>query len=250
MAENNYLLGYDNTNYIPGSMYRVHDSQRPQPRQVSPGSTSTPEQPALAPGDATVLFGGKDLSNWVDKDGNAAGWKVENDYMEVFPGSGNIRSLQEFGDCQLHVEWSSPADVESHSQGRGNSGVFIMGLYEIQVLDSYDNPTYADGHAGAVYGQFPPLVNVCRPPGEWQTFDIIWLAPRFEKNSLIRPAYVTVIHNGVLIHHRQQLLGPTTHRKTPCYTPHSHKGPLELQDHNNKVRFRNIWYRPVNDYDE
>ncbi len=250
MAQNQKNPGYDDTNVIPGSMYRVHDCDRPSPRVVTPGTESTPTQPGQPPSDATVLFGGTDLSEWTDANGNPAGWKVESGFMEVVPGSGSIRTRKEFGDCQLHVEWASPAEVENESQGRGNSGVFLMGRYEIQVLDSYNNPTYADGSAGAIYGQFPPLVNASRPPGEWQTYDIIWLAPRFEGNSLIRPAYVTVLHNGVLVHHCKQLLGPTSHRTTPCYTPHPHEGPLVLQDHGNKVRFRNIWYRDLNDYDE
>ena len=145
----------------------------------------------------------------------------------------------------MHLEWAAPAEVIGNSQGRGNSGVFLMGRYEIQVLDCYDNPTYADGTAGAVYGQHPPLVNACRRPGEWQTYDIVWTAPRFDGGRLVSPAFATVFFNGVLVQYHRQLTGPTTHRRVMEYEAHSPTGPLRLQDHGNPVRFRNIWYRPL-----
>ena len=239
-------LGYDDTPFLPGSKYRVHDSNRPQPRVVTPG-----ERLGDPPSDAIILFDGTDLSNWVSsRDGGPARWKVENGYMEVVAGTGDIQTKEHFGDCQLHIEWMAPAEVKGESQGRGNSGVFMMGLYEIQVLDCYQNPTYADGTTAAIYGQYPPLVNACRKPGEWQTYDIIWEAPRFEGDKLIRPAYVTVLHNGIVVHNHVELLGPTGHRTLPKYRPHPPVGPLRLQDHGNPVRFRNIWYRVLKGYDE
>lgn len=243
-------LGYDDTPLIPGSQWKVHDSARPQPRVVTPGTESTPEQAGMPPSDAVVLFDGSGLSNWAAMDGSDAQWKLEDDYMEVVPKTGNIQSREHLGDCQLHLEWAAPAEVKGESQGRGNSGVFMMGRYEIQVLDCFDNPTYADGTTTGIYGQCPPLVNACRRPGEWQTFDIIWLGPRFEGGECVRPARATIIHNGVLVHHDKELLGPTTHRQTLPYEPHPDTGPLVLQDHGDLVRFRNIWYRPLTDYDE
>jgi hypothetical protein len=239
-------LGYDDTPLIPNSTYKVHDSQRPQPRVVAPGQFDISVPP---PDDAIVLFDGHDLSGWLGRGEEAANWTVENGYMEVRPGSGNIRTRQQFGDCQLHLEWASPSEVKGDGQGRGNSGVFLMGGYEIQVLDCYQNPTYADGTTGAIYGQFPPLVNACRPPGQWQTYDIIWVAPRFQGEQLLSPARVTVLLNGIVLHHDTTLLGPTTHRAVREYVAHAAEGPLELQDHGDLVRFRNIWYRPLTAYD-
>ncbi|MFO7898010.1 MAG: DUF1080 domain-containing protein, partial [Planctomycetota bacterium] len=200
--------------------------------------------------DAVVLFDGTDLSGWEKKDGSPAEWKVENGYMEVVRKTGNIQTKETFGDCQLHVEWAPPAEVQGDSQGRGNSGVFLMANYEIQVLDCYENPTYADGATAAVYGQHPPLVNACRPPGRWQTYDIAWIAPRFDGDELASPARVTVIHNGIVVHHDVELTGPTTHREVLQYEPHPATGPLMLQDHGDLVRFRNIWYRPLKGSDE
>ena len=242
-------LGYDDTPFIPDSKWRVHDSSRPQARVVAAGTASAQETPGRPPSDAVVLFDGTDLAKWQSLDGGAAKWKVENGYMEVAPRTGNIRTREAFGDCQLHVEWAAPEAIEGESQGRGNSGVFLMGRYEIQVLDCYDNPTYADGATAAIYGEYPPLVNACRKPGEWQTYDIVWVAPRFEGESLASPARVTLFHNGVVVHHDQDLFGPTTHRKVLPYEAHPIEGPLMLQDHMDPVRFRNIWYRPLKGYD-
>ncbi len=238
-------LGYDDTPLIPGSSYKVHDSTRPQPRVVAPGTASTQDVPGKAPSDAVALFSGTDASGWVGSDGAPVRWKVEGGYLQVVPGSGDISSRDHLGDCQLHLEWAAPAVVLGSSQGRGNSGVFMMSLYEIQVLDCYDNPTYADGTTAAIYGEYPPLVNACRKPGEWQTYDIIWTSPRFNGEQLVSPAYVTVLHNGVLVQNHQAATGPTTHRNVLPYVPHALAAPLRLQDHGDLVRYRNIWYRPL-----
>jgi hypothetical protein len=165
--------------------------------------------------------------------------------MEVVARTGDIASKIEFGDCQLHVEWSPPAQVVGDSQGRGNSGVFLMGTYEIQVLDCYDNPTYADGTTAAIYGEYPPLVNACRKPGEWNVYDIIWTAPQFKGGEFHAPAYLTMFFNGVLVHNHRELLGPTSHKVVVPWAAHAPIGPLTLQDHGNPVRYRNIWYRPL-----
>ncbi len=244
-------LGYSDTPIIPGSKYHVHDGDRPQPRIVKPGTASTQEKPGAAPSDAVILFDGSSLKDWEScKEGGAVEWKLQDGYMEVTPKSGNIRSKAHFGDCQLHIEFASPEVVKGDGQGRGNSGVFLMGLYEIQVLDCYDNPTYPDGTTAGIYGQYPPLVNACRKPGEWQTYDIVWIAPRFKGDDLVSPARVTVFHNGLVVHHDKELQGPTQHRALAKYEPHPATGPLVLQDHGDLVRFRNVWYRPLTDYDQ
>jgi hypothetical protein len=245
-------LGYTDTPVIPGSTYRVHDSSRPQPRVVTPPTASTQDKAGAAPSDAVILFDGSQdtFSNWQSLSGDACPWELGQGYMQVVPKSGDICSKQELGDCQLHLEFAEPEEIKGESQGRGNSGVFLMGMYEIQVLDCYKNPTYADGTTGAIYGQFPPLVNACREPGKWQSYDIIWIAPRFEDNKLVTPARVTVILNGVLVHHDQPLQGPTQHKKLAEYKPHGPTAPLRLQDHGDLVRFRNIWFRPLTGYDQ
>ena len=227
--------GYSDTPMLPGQSWRVHDAARPHPRVVTPAA-----QPGGAPSDAEVLFDGTDLSAWIPA---RAPWKVEDGYMEVVPGAGNLRSKGLFGDVQLHVEWAAPALVRNSSQDRGNSGIFLQGRYEVQVLDSFENPTYADGQAGAIYGQWPPLVNPVRKPGEWQAYDIVFEAPRFEGTTMTRPAVVTVFLNGVLLHHRRELLGATMHRQLPAYKPHPAEEAIVLQDHQQPVRFRNIWAR-------
>jgi hypothetical protein len=218
---------------------------------VEPGTASTPQQPGRAPSDALVLFDGSSLSSWQsDRDGGAAKWKVEGGHMEVTPGTGDIKTKEGFGDCQLHLEWAAPIVVKGDGQGRGNSGVFMMGCYEIQVLDCYQNPTYPDGTTAGLYGQFPPLVNACRKPGEWQTYDILFVAPRFEGQNVLTPAFVTVIQNGVVVQHHRALQGNTNHKVLSCYIPHPAKAPLKLQDHGDLVQYRNIWVRPLDFYAE
>ena len=240
MAKN----GYDDTPLLPGGEWHVHDGARPQARVVTPGAMH-----GEAPSDAISLFNGTDLSGWSGRDGEAQ-WKVEGGYMEVAPQTGDIQTKELLGDSQLHLEFACPAEVKGESQGRGNSGVFLMSLYEIQVLDGYDNQTYADGITASVYGEYPPLVNACRPPGDWQSYDIVWSSPRFNGVELIAPAYLTLLHNGVLVHNHVKLIGPTGHRDVYPYKAHAPAGPLRLQDHGNPVRFRNIWYRPLDGYDE
>ncbi len=226
--------------------WKIHDENRPVPPVITPGTSSTQATPGKAPSDAVVLFDGKNLSEWLDKDGGPAKWKVENGYFEVVPKTGYIHTKRAFGDCQLHVEFSEPVPPKGESQERGNSGVFLMGLYEIQVLDSYENKTYADGQAAAVYGQYPPLVNASRPPGQWQTYDVVFHGPRFDQSGkLLRPARVTVFHNGVLVQDSVELTGPTEHGERPPYKAGPEKLPLALQDHGDPVRFRNIWMREL-----
>jgi hypothetical protein len=226
--------------------WKIHDLDRPLPPIVTPGTSSTQEAPGKAPSDAVILFDGKDLSQWLDKDGASAKWKVERGYMEVAPKTGYIHTKKSFGDCQLHVEFSEPTPPQGESQERGNSGVFLMGLYEIQVLDSYENKTYADGQASAVYGQYPPLVNASRPPGQWQWYDIVFHGPRFDNSGkLLRPARITVFHNGVLVQDNVEPSGPTAHGERPPYKPGPDKAPLALQDHGDPVRYRNIWIREL-----
>jgi len=227
--------------------WQIHDPNRPVPPVIDPGTASTQEMPGHPPSDAVVLFDGKDLSKWASKDDKAAQWKVENGYMQVVPETGAIHTRDSFGDCQLHVEFAEPTPAVGESQERGNSGVFLHRLYEIQVLDSYQNKTYADGQASAVYGQYPPQVNASRPPAQWQTYDIIFHGPRFDGDKLTRPARVTVLHNGVLVQDNVQLTGPTGHHVRPPYKPGPDKLPLELQDHGNAVRYRNIWIRELHE---
>ncbi|MCS6775109.1 MAG: DUF1080 domain-containing protein [Chloroherpetonaceae bacterium] len=240
-------LGYKDTPILPDSGYHVHDGDRPQPPVVTPGAPGTSELITPPPSDAIVLFDGTDLRHWRALDGGEARWRVENGSLQVEPGTGDIRTVESFGDIQLHLEWAAPAEVHGEGQGRGNSGVFLMDRYEIQILDCFQNPTYADGTTGAVYGQYPPMVNACLPPGQWQTFDILWQAPRFDGEQVARPATVTVLHNGVLLHLHRTLLGATGYRCIPGYTPHGN-GPIRLQDHGHPVRFRNIWVRRLDTY--
>jgi len=228
--------------------WKIHDPNRPLPPVITPGTASTQETPGKPPSDAVVLFDGKDLSKWVDKDGKPAQWKVENGYMEVAAKTGNISTRESFGDCQLHVEFAEPTPPHGESQERGNSGVFLMGLFEIQVLDSYENKTYADGQASAVYGQYPPLVNASRPPAQWQTYDIIFHGPRFASDGKLQhPARITVLHNGVLVQDNVEPTGPTAHGERPPYKAGPDKLPLQLQDHGNPVRYRNIWIRELHE---
>jgi hypothetical protein len=234
-------LGYDDTPMQPNGRWHIHDGKRPQPRLVKPGNV---------PQDATVLVGaGSDRSAWqMTADGSPVTWAMNIGVLET--GKGMIRTKAEFTDLQLHVEFATPSVVKGDSQGRGNSGVYLLGLFEIQVLDSYQNPTYPDGQAAAMYGQFPPLVNASRPPGEWQTYDIAFTAPRFgAAGRLDKPAVVTVLHNGIVVHHATPFWGPTAHKQIEPYGPESAKGPIGLQDHGNPVRYRNIWIRALKDYD-
>ena len=228
------------------SGYKMHDWNRPRPPVVDPGTPGSQEAPGKPPSDATVLFDGKDLTQWCAMDGSPTKWVNKDGVMECVAGSGMIRTFQNFGDCQLHVEWSAPVPPMGKSQGRGNSGVFLMGLFEIQVLDNFENETYADGYAGSVYGEFPPLVNPARPPGQWQTYDIVFARPRFDpKGQLVSPARLTLLYNGVLAQNDVALTGPTTWMVHLPYSPQAEKLPLSLQDHGNPVRFRNIWIREV-----
>ncbi len=240
-------LGFDDTPMLPGQKWRVHDNTRPHPHVVTPGA-----EPGAPPSDAIVLFDGKDLSHWNSWRRGQAGppaWNLGKGYMETVDGAGDLVSKEKFGDAQYHIEWASPIKVEGISQARGNSGVLIMSRYEIQVLDSWENPTYADGGAGAIYGQWPPLVNVARAPGEWQAYDIVFEAPRFENGKLAKPAFVTVFLNGVVLHNRKEIQGPMAHRKFEPYSPHAPEEPLMLQDHHDLVRYRNIWVRRLKGYD-
>lgn len=242
-------VGYDDTPQIPGSPWKVHDKNRPNPPVVTPGGNFS--EGAGVPSDAIVLFrSGGDLAAWTGRDDKAP-WKVERDFFEVVPKSGSIRTRQEFPNFQLHLEFATPVKVEGASQGRGNSGVLIRDIYEVQVLDSYENPTYADGQAGALYGQTPPLQNASRPPGAWQTYDIIFENPRWDADGkLVKKAAVTVIHNGVVLHHRREFTGHTPHRANGNYDrPHPPTAWITLQDHDNRTRFRNLWVRPLGEYD-
>ncbi len=231
--------------------WMVHDENRPAPRVVVPGTCDAQGPSAKAPSDAVVLFDGRDLSNWSDQRGGSSKWIVRDGYMESVKGAGYVRTKQEFGSCQVHVEFATPAVVTGSGQGRGNSGVFLQGQYEVQVLDSYENKTYPDGQCGALYGRAVPLVNACCKPGQWQTYDIVYHRPFFDQaGKVTRKAIFTVFQNDVLIQDHVELQGGTgwngAHAVTD-YVPHGDKGPLMLQDHNNPVRFRNIWIRELKD---
>lgn len=224
--------------------WRSHDLTRPRPPVVTPAAQALP---VPAPADAVVLFDGTSLDAW--RSGKeAARWTIDGDAMIGGGGKGNLATARSFGDIQLHVEWASPLPVSGDSQGRGNSGVYLMGLYEVQVLDSYDNDTYPDGQAGSIYGQYPPLVNACRPPGEWQTYDIVFRRPRFDRDGgLVSPARITVMHNGILVQDAVELWGGSSWLSSHPYRRHADRLPLTLQDHGNPVRFRNIWLRELNE---
>ena len=224
--------------------WRIHDPDRPLPPVVNPGPDTALSRPI--PTDAVVLFDGSDLQAWERSEGGDPGWKVENGYMEIVGGSGSIRTRQAFGSCQLHAEFRMPDPPEGEGQGRGNSGVFLMDLYEVQILDCFENETYADGMSAAVYGQYPPLVNACRPPGQWQSYDIIFYRPLFDdEGEVARKARMTIFHNDVLVHDAAELTGPTAWRERPPYEAHPARLPLSLQDHGYPVRFRNIWIREI-----
>lgn len=229
----------------PGGVYRAHSMDRPRPRVITPPGMSTPEQPGAAPSDAKVLFDGKDLALWKRDPGkndpatapdDEARWKVQNGYFEIVPLSGSIRTREKFkGDVQFHIEWATPAEVKGNSQGRGNSGVFVGGFPEIQVLDSWQNDTYPDGQAGGLYGFYPPMVNACRKPGEWQTYDIIVERQRKDaQGKVIKKARLSVLHNGIVVQWARE------------FDVAAEEGDLGLQDHHNPGRYRNIWVRPIN----
>ena len=213
----------------------------PEPKIITPGkSLSDP------PADAVILFNGNAASSWQHKNGNEASWIVSENVLTVKAGSGDIQTKQKFGDCQLHIEWRTPAEVKGEGQGRGNSGIFFMGLYELQVLDSYGNKTYPNGQAASIYKQHIPLVNACKPPGEWQTYDVVFTAPRFSDNgSLLEPARITVFQNGILVQNNVTIWGSTEYIGLPSYKKHEAKEPIALQDHGNPTSFRNIWIREL-----
>ena len=244
-------LGFKDTPILPNLPWHVHDPDRPHPPVVTPASN-----PGAPPSDAIILFDGQDLSKWASHEKSSGGppvdarWKLDDGYFEVAPGTGELFTREKFADCQLHIEWASPEVVRGNSQGRGNSGVFLMSLYEIQVLDTFNNPTYADGQAAAIYGQWPPLANLARKPGEWQTYDIVFEAPRFDGDKLVKKAYQTVFWNGVVVHNHKEVMGPMVYRQVATYRPHEAELPVSLQDHGNPVRYRNVWIRRLADYDQ
>lgn len=247
--ERGAIIGFTALAEIPGTPWRIHDAARPHPRVVTPGASM-----GAPPSDAIVLFDGKDLSKWGQmKNGQLVDstWPVRDGYFETGAGSGSMVTRDRFGDVQLHVEFATPSPGRGASQDRGNSGVIFMGRYEIQVLDSFENVTYADGQAAAIYGEYPPLVNAARKPGEWQTYDIVFEAPKFNGPLLVSPAYATVIWNGVLVQHRRPIMGPTSATRTVhAYVAHDAELPLTLQDHAHPVHYRNVWIRRLAGYDQ
>jgi hypothetical protein len=249
--------GFKDTAMEPDGKWHVHDPDRPQPRVVTPGTTFS--QGAPAPSDAEVLFSGKDLSKWENNQHQPATWKMADDYVETAARGGGIRTRGKWADFQLHVEWASPTPAKGTGQGRGNSGILINEMYEVQVLDSYQALTYPDGQAGAIYGQHPPLVNASKAPGEWQSYDILFESPRWDdKGTMTKKAVITVLHNGVVVQNHYELIGMTdgingllpwkSLSKYP--PPHPPEVFIELQDHNNPVRFRNIWIRNLGETDK
>jgi hypothetical protein len=243
----NHDLGFTDTPILPGLPWHVHDPNRPHPPVVTPAAAM-----GGAPSDAIVLFDGRDLSQWQDhastisKAGDSGAppkWRVADGYVEAVPRTGDIATKEKFGDIQLHVEWASPNPPKGNSQARGNSGILLMGRYEVQVLDAWENPTYADGQAAAVYGQWPPLANPARKPGEWNTYDIVFEAPRLDGDKVLKPAIVTVIYNGVLVQNHRESMGPMVYRQVAHYVAQPAEDSLVLQNHNDPVRFRNIWVR-------
>jgi hypothetical protein len=245
-------LGFKDTPMLPNLPWHVHDPDRPHAKQITPAAT-----PGGAPSDAVVLFDGSNLSKWYQR-GRGQNrnqildpqWKVADGYFQAVPRTGDLITREKFGDCQLHIEWSSPNPPAGKSQDRGNSGVLLMTRYEVQVLDAWENPTYADGVAGSIYGQWPPLVSPSRKPGEWNTYDIVFEAPKFEGEKLVKPAFITVFYNGVVVHNRKEAMGPMVYRQVAHYTPHPAEDSLMLQDHNHPVRYRNIWIRKLGTYDQ
>jgi hypothetical protein len=242
--------GFNDTPQLPDSKWRVSDACRPVPPQIDPGKPAMMGSP---PSDAEILLGRPPfqdesvLSAWMHPDGSTPKWNVTENYVAVNPGTADIQSKAEFGDVQVHLEWAVPPNPEGTNQEPGNSSVFLMDRYEIQILGNYDNDTYADGYAGAIYAQTPPLVNASRPPGEWQEFDIIFKAPQFANDELQSPAVVTLMWNGVMAQHHTVLNGPVQYKGVKDYSPHPPQAPIRLQEHGSPVRFRNIWYRPLSE---
>jgi len=230
------VCGYKDTPKLPWCSWLVHDPDRPAPKRVDPGKACCPPP---APADAIVLFDGKDVTKW----DAAEGWKVDNGCLVA--GNSRFATKESFGNAQIHLEWMTPAGFVGPWYNRGNNGVFLMGLFEIQIFESFNEKIYPDGQAGAIYGQTPPLVNVSRPPGEWQSFDILFIAPKFEGDKLLEPARVTVLHNGVLVQLNEEIRGDTGHRVLPVYGHKISKGPLAFGGHGCPVRFRNIWLRSL-----
>ncbi len=230
------VCGYKDTPKLPWCEWLVHDSDRPAPKRVDPGPAGSP---VPAPADAIVLFDGSDVSKWKD----IGDWKIEDGCL--ISGNKPFLTKADFGKTQFHIEWQGPADFKTTWDNRGNNGVMLMGLYEIQIFDSYNEKLYPDGQCAAIYGQTPPLVNVTRPPGQWQTYDIIFTPPKFDGTKLTEPARVTMFHNGVLVHLEEPIHGETGHRIVPEYTHKVSRGPLGFGGHNCPVRFRNVWARPL-----
>lgn len=237
--------GYPDGPFLPGSKWRVHDQARPQPKKVAPG---TGDLGVTAPSDAIVLFDGTNLDAWQRSDGQPIGDGIEDGCFNIVK-TGQLQTKDEFGDCQIHLEWQTSPEKEDRMNW-GNSGVFLMGQFEIQILESGESFIYADGNAGAIYGQFPPLVNPARKPGQWQSFDLFFTAPRFERDALISPASLTLVYNGVIVQNHQEILGTVAHRTLPGPYPVKTQGPLLLQDHHSPVKFRNIWIRPIGNPEE
>jgi hypothetical protein len=238
------LAAEEDPNPAMPARWRQHDIRRPRPPVVEPAERPVASKP---PNDALVLFDGSNLDAWKSSSGGPARWKMADGYLETVPGAGPIETKQKFGDLQLHVEWAAPNPPTGKGQDRGNSGVFLLGKFEIQVLDSYQADTYADGQAGAIYGQYPPLFNASRPPGEWQSYDIAFRRPRFDASGrLLAPARVTVFHNGILVQNNEDPFGPTSWLKWLPYTAdEGERGVISLQDHDHPVRYRNLWLREI-----
>ncbi len=254
LAQTGGDLGYTDTPLVPGQKWHVHDPARPHPPVVMPGATT-----ATPPSDAIVLFDGTDLSHWLPatqtmptgvtiRPGPPV-WKVGNGYLEIVPGTGDLATKEKFGDVQVHVEFALPTTTTGSRVDRGNSGIFLQGRYELQIFDERQNPIYADGQIGAIYGQWPPLAFAGRKPGDWQTYDIVFEAPVIDGDNVLKPAYVTALLNGVLVQNHTQLLGPTVYRAAAKYIAQPSEDAIVLQGHNSAVRFRNIWARKPGSYD-
>lgn len=230
------VYGYRDTPKLPWCPWRVHDPDRPNPKKVDPGP---PSSPAPAPADAIVLFDGHDGSKWEP----LGDWKVADGCL--ISGNSHLATREKFGSMQLHLEWMGPPDFKGPWYNQGNNGVMLMGLFEIQIFDSFNEKIYPDGACGAIYGQTPPYVNVTRPPGQWQSYDIVFIAPKFQGERLAAPARVTVFQNGVVVLFNEEIHGETGHRILPEYKQKQSEGPLALGGHGCPVRFRNIWVRKL-----